>query len=142
MANGSSSKAAVSTQSPKSQTDFVGTNAKSPTIDGDAGKEIIKIKDGASLTGKARFNLGSNQDKVVIDGIVNNLIIDNGDDDHKDITKISSPDLIQKKVKLNNFGEEDKLTLEGVTFKYQDIAIDNVSDELRDVGVVVNLVDL
>ena len=43
---------------------------------------------------------GENRDKVVIDGIVNELTINNGAGDSKDTITIASADLIGKKLKL------------------------------------------
>ena len=141
MANQGSSKAIINAEAPKNKIDFLDTVAKSSTINGDSGNEIIKIMDSSHLTGRSRFNLGANQDKVIVDGIINNLIIDNGDDNQKDVTKIPSADQIIKKIKVNNFGEEDRLKHEGAVFKYGDIANDNALNELREAGIIVNLVE-
>ena len=58
--------------------------------------------------GRAKINLGENKDSVVIDGIINKLTIDNGDDNPKMTITINSINLINKKLKIKNFGEEDK----------------------------------
>ena len=137
----SSNKATINSEGGKAKINFVGTTAKSPTINGDDGKEIVKIKDDSEITGKARINLGGNKDTVVIDGIINNLIIDNGVDDSKDTITIDSQDLIGKKLKVKNFGEEDKLKIEGAVFRYQDMGDSEVLQDLKDIGVVINLAD-
>ena len=131
MANQGSSKAIINAEAPKNKIDFLDTVAKSSTINGDSGNEIVKIMDSSHLTGKSRFNLGANQDKVIVDGIINNLIIDNGDDNQK--TSQISADQIIKKIKVNNFGEEDRLKHEEL-YSNKDIANDNALDELREVN--------
>ena len=47
------------------------------------------------------------------------VVVDNGDDNAKDVTEVSSADLIGKKLTLNNFGEEDKLKLGNQTLGYK-----------------------
>ena len=46
-----------------------------------------------------------------LSGKMKKVVVDNGDDNAKDVTEVSSADLIGKKLTLNNFGEEDKLKL-------------------------------
>ena len=66
---------------------FSGKAAKSSTINGDNGKEIITIEKGTKLTGKSSMNLGSNKDSVIINGAISKLTIDNGDDNKKTLLK-------------------------------------------------------
>lgn len=87
------------------------------------------------------MSLGSNKDSVVIDGIINKLTIDNGNDNSKDKVTISDLESIQRKLKINNFGEEDRLIIEGDTFKYQVLEDDDVQSVLKDLGIIVNLID-
>ncbi len=141
VSNQTTNKATINAEGNKNKINFVGTAAKSPTINGDTGKEIIKIKDDAQLTGRAKINLGENKDSVVIDGIINKLTIDNGDDNSKDTITINSIDLISKKLKIKNFGEKDKLVIEGQAFKYQSLEEKETRDALKELGIVVNLID-
>lgn len=60
--------ASIKTESGKNKVKFAGNVAKSPTIDGDIGKDIVTIQQGSELTGKATMNLGSNADAVTING--------------------------------------------------------------------------
>ena len=87
------------------------------------------------------MNLGGNKDSVVIDGIINKLIIDNGDDNSKDKITISNPNNIQNKMKINNFGEKDRLIIEGEKFNYQAFEDKELRNELKDLGIIVNLLD-
>lgn len=53
-------------------------------------------------------SISEKKDSVVIDGIINKLTIDNGDDNSKETITINSINLISKKLKTKNFGEENK----------------------------------
>lgn len=88
------------------------------------------------------MNLGANKDSVVIDGIISKLIIDNGDDNSKDKITISDSNDVQKKLKINNFGEKDRLIIEGEAFKYQTFKDKEFRNELKELGIIVNLLDI
>ena len=115
--------------------------AKSTQVTGDAGKEVIKISDNTKLTGNSFINLGANKDKVIIDGIIKKLVIDNGNDTAKDKIEVSSLDNIQKKLKVDNFGEEDRLIIEGDAFKYQDLEEKDLRGILKGLGIMVTLAE-
>jgi hypothetical protein len=142
LANQKTVGAIIAAEGAKNQINFAGGAAKSTQINGDAGKEVIKIADDTKLTGKSVMNLGANKDKVVIDGIINKLVIDNGDDSVKDKIEISSFDNIEKKLKVKNFGEEDRLIIEGDAFRYQDLEDKDLREPLKDLGIIVTLVDI
>ena len=63
------------------------------------------------------MNLGSNKDPS--SSAPSSLAIDNGDDNKKDTIEIRKPGLINKRLRINNFGEEDKLVIKEDTLKYQ-----------------------
>ena len=142
LANQKTVGAIIAAEGAKNQINFAGGAAKSTQINGDAGKEVIKIADDTKLTGKSVMNLGANKDKVIIDGIINKLTIDNGNDTAKDKIEISSFDNIEKKLKVKNFGEEDRLIIEGDAFRYQDLEDKDLREPLKDLGIIVTLVDI
>lgn len=141
LANQKTSGAVIDAEAAKNNITLAGDITKSITINGDVGKEIIKIKEGTELTGKSTMKLGANKDSVIIDGIINKLIIDNGNDSAKDKITISDLDNIQRKLKLNNVGEEDRLIIEGDVFKYQTLEDPEIRSQLKDFGIIVNLID-
>ena len=141
LSNDSTTKAVINAEAARNNITFSGNSAKSPKINGDAGKELIKIKEGTELTGKSTMKLGANKDSVVIDGIINKLTIDNGDDNAKDKVNISNLENIQRKLKINNFGEEDRLIIEGDAFKYQILEDSEIQSALKELGIIVNLTD-
>ena len=85
------------------------------------------------------MNLGSNKDSVIINGAINKLAIDNGDDNKKDTIEIRKPGLINKRLRINNFGKEDKLVIKEDTFKYQTLDNNQTLDDLKQIGIIVNL---
>ena len=139
LANNKTIGANISTTEGTNQIVFSGKAAKSSTINGDNGKEIITIEKGTKLTGKTSMNLGSNKDSVIINGAINKLAIDNGDDNKKDTIEIRKPGLINKRLRINNFGEEDKLVIKEDTFKYQTLDNNQTLDDLKQIGIIVNL---
>ena len=141
LANDFTLRATIDTEGGKNKVNFTGGEAKSTKVNGDAGKEIITISEDTQLTGKSVMNLGANKDKVVIDGIINRLTIDNGNDTVKDKIEISSLDNIQKKLKVKNFGEEDRLIIEGDAFRYQDLEDKGLRNDLKKLGIIVTLVE-
>ena len=142
LANDFTLRATIDTEGGKNKVNFTGEEAKSPKVNGDAGKEIITISEDTQLTGKSVMNLGANKDKVVIDGIINRLTIDNGNDTVKDKIEISSLDNIQKKLKVKNFGEEDRLIIEGDAFRYQDLEDKDLREPLKELGIIVTLAEI
>ena len=78
------------------------------------------------------MNLGSNKDSVIINGAINKLAIDNGDDNKKDLLKSESLDSINKRLRINNFGEEAKLVIKGR--KYSNLATITL-DDLKQIGM-------
>ena len=142
LANDFTLRATIDTEGGKNKVNFTGGEAKSTKVNGDAGKEIITISEDTQLTGKSVMNLGANKDKVVIDGIINRLTIDNGNDTVKDKIEISSLDNIQKKLKVKNFGEEDRLIIEGDAFRYQDLEDKDLREPLKDLGIIVTLAEI
>ena len=141
LANQKTSGAVIDAEAAKNNITLAGDITKSITINGDVGKEIIKIKEGTELTGKSTMKLGANKDRVILDGIINKFIVDNGNDSSKDKVTISDLDNIQRKLKLNNFGEEDRLIIEGDVFKYQALEDPETRSQLKDFGIIVNLID-
>ena len=139
LANNKTIGAKISTTEGTNKIVFSGKAAKSSTINGDNGKEIITIEKGTKLTGKTSMNLGSNKDSVIINGAINKLAIDNGDDNKKDTIEIRKPGLINKRLRINNFGEEDKLVIKEDTFKYQTLDNDQTLNDLRQIGIIVSL---
>ena len=139
LANNKTIGANISTTEGTNQIVFSGKAAKSSTINGDNGKEIITIEKGTKLTGKTSMNLGSNKDSVIINGAISKLTIDNGDDNKKDTIEIRKPGLINKRLRINNFGEEDKLVIKEDTFKYQTLDNNQTLDDLKQIGIIVNL---
>ena len=135
-------RATIDTEGGKNKVNFTGGEAKSTKVNGDAGKEIITISEDTQLTGKSVMNLGANKDKVIIDGIINRLTIDNGNDTVKDKIEISSLDNIQKKLKVKNFGEEDRLIIEGDVFRYQDLEDKEIRTILKELGITVTLAEI
>ena len=142
LANDFTLRATIDTEGGKNKVNFTGGEAKSTKVNGDAGKEIITISEDTQLTGKSVMNLGANKDKVIIDGIINRLTIDNGNDTVKDKIEISSLDNIQKKLKVKNFGEEDRLIIEGDAFRYQDLEDKDLREPLKDLGIIVTLAEI
>ena len=142
LANDFTLRATIDAEGGKNKVNFTGGEAKSTKVNGDAGKEIITISEDTQLTGKSVMNLGANKDKVIIDGIINRLTIDNGNDTVKDKIEISSLDNIQKKLKVKNFGEEDRLIIEGDAFRYQDLEDKDLREPLKDLGIIVNLAEI
>jgi hypothetical protein len=142
LANQKTVGAIIAAEGAKNQINFAGGAAKSTQVNGDAGKEVIKIADDTKLTGKSVMNLGANKDKVIIDGIINKLTIDNGNDTAKDKIEISSLDNIQKRLKVKNFGEEDRLIIEGDAFRYQDLEDKDLREPLKDLGISVTLAEI
>jgi hypothetical protein len=142
LANQKTVGAIIAAEGAKNQINFAGGAAKSTQVNGDAGKEVIKIADDTKLTGKSVMNLGANKDKVIIDGIINKLTIDNGNDTAKDKVEISSLDNIQKRLKVKNFGEEDRLIIEGDAFRYQDLEDKDLREPLKDLGIIVTLAEI
>ena len=141
LANQNTINATIFAESRKNQINFSGGSAKSTTIEGDNGKEIIKVADDSRLTGKSVMNLGSGKDKVVIDGVINRLTIDNGDDNARDKIELSSLDNIRKKLKIQNFGEKDRLIIEREVFQYQDVQDVELNAILKELGIVIALSD-
>jgi len=115
--------------------------AHAPIINGHKGKDTIVIKDGCTLTGKAIAFLGENKDQVVIDGIIQKLRIDNGNDAHKDMVKISKTTNIKNTLKIKNFGKEDRLILEGEVFEYSELSNRTTKKELKEIGITFHLLD-
>ena len=141
LANQATNQATINMEEGKNIVNFTNTRAKSPKINGSDGNETIRIKDGSQITGKAKFKLGGDRDTVVIDGIINNATINNGNDDSKDKLKISSSGVVEGKVKVKNFGREDRLNIDGETFKYNALQDEELQKELKEIGIVVNLMD-
>ena len=141
MANETTTKAVINAEAAKNKIIFSGNTAKSTKINGGNGKELIKIKENTELTGKSTMKLGANKDSIVIDGIINKLIIDHGNDNTKDKVNVSDAENIEKKLKVNNFGLEDRLVIEGDTFKYQDLENSEIQDTLKELGIIVNLMN-
>jgi hypothetical protein len=141
LANQKTIGAVIAAEGRKNQINFTGGVAKSTQVNGDAGKEVIKIADNTKLTGNSFINLGANKDKVIIDGIIKKLVIDNGNDTAKDKIEVSSLDNIQKKLKVDNFGEEDRLIIEGDAFKYQDLEEKDLRGILKGLGIMVTLAE-
>ena len=134
-------KATINAEAKKNRINLTNTTANSLTIKGNNGKEIINIKGESQLAGNAKINLGKNKDSVLIDGIINNLTIDNGRDNSKDQVIITGDSLLRKKLKLKNFGRKDRLTIAGDTFKYQELKGRDIQDPLKELGIIVNLMD-
>ena len=85
--------------------------------------------------------LGDNKDSVVIDGIINRLIIDNGNKNSKDKITISNSDNTRRKLKINKLEEKDRLILEGKTFKDQTLRDKKLRNELKELGIIMNLLN-
>ena len=58
-----------------------------------------------------------------------------------EIYRVFCFDNIQKKLKLNNVGEDDRLIIEGDVFKYQALEDPETRSQLKDFGIIVNLID-
>ena len=139
LSNNMTTKAAINAEAARNNITFSGNTAKSSKINGDAGKELIKIKEGTELTGKSTMKLGANKDSVVIDGIINKLTIDNGNDNTKDKINVSNLEDIQRKLKAKNFGKQDRLIIEGDTFKYTALKDDELRRELKEFDIFIKL---
>lgn len=77
----------------------------------------------------------------LMDGSINKLTISNGDDNAKDKISIKSSRSINKQLKVKQFGQEDRLVVEGDVFKYQDINNNNVANDLEELGIIIDLLD-
>ena len=141
LSNIETNKATINTEAKKNQINLTNTTAKSLTINGNDGKEIIKIKNKSQLTGNTKINLGKNKDSILIDGIINMLTIDNGKDNSKDQIVITGDSLLRKKLKLKNFGREDRLIIAGDTLRYQTLKDKDIQNPLKELGIIVNLMD-
>ena len=141
LANQATNQAKINMEDGTNIVNFANTRAKSPKINGSDGNETIRIKDGSQITGKAKIKLGASSDTVVIDGIINNATINNGNDDSKDKLKISSSGLIKGNVKVKNFGKEDRLNIDGQVFKYNALQDKELREELKEFGIAVNLMN-
>ena len=62
------------------------------------------------------MDLGGGKDKLTIQGGVKKAQIDLGDDNQKDKVFVDSLDLITKKLVIKNFGQKDKLVIDGETY--------------------------
>lgn len=113
----------------------------SPKIKGNKGKDTIYITEESTLTGSSIASLGGNTDQVIIDGIIHKLKINNGKDSDKDMIKISSMENLKDKLKISNFGDDDRLILEDHVFQYNDIKAQAVKQELKQMGIMINLLD-
>ena len=116
--------------------------AHSPMISGGRGKDTVYITEDCTLTGKSIASLGRNQDQVIVDGIIHKLKIDNGDDAARDMVKISNIENIKNKLRITNFGKEDRLMLEEEVFQYNDLNNHTVKKVFREMGIVFNLLDV
>ena len=141
ISNADTNKAKINTKAKKSQITLTNSTAKSLTINGNNGKEIINIENDSILTGKAKINLGKNKDSVLIDGIINSGTIDNGKDRSKDRIVFTPDSLIKKKLRLRNFGEKDQLIFAEEVFKYQSLKDKSTRNYLKELGIIVNLMD-
>jgi len=141
LANQATNQARINMEDGTNIVNFTNTKAKSPKINGSDGNETIRIKDGSQITGKAKIKLGGDSDTIVIDGIINNATINNGNDDSKDKLKISSSGVIEGKGKVKNFGREDRLNIDGETFKYNALQDKDLQKELKEIGIAVNLME-
>ena len=115
--------------------------AHSTKITGNKGKDTIYITEGSTLTGSSAASLGSNADQVIIDGIIHKLKINNGSDNSKDMIKISNSKNIKNKLTISDFGKEDRLILEGNVFLYSDMESQAARKELKELGIVIGLLD-
>ena len=113
----------------------------STKITGAEGKETVYITEGTTLTGSSTASLGDNTDQVIIDGIIHKLKINNGRDSSKDMIKISNSKNIKNKLTISDFGKEDRLILESSVFMHSDLATQAVKKELKELGIVVELLD-
>ena len=113
----------------------------STKITGSEGKETVYITEGSTLTGSSTASLGNNTDQVIIDGIIHKLKINNGRDSSEDMIKISNSENIKSKLTISDFGKEDRLILEGSIFMHSDLETQAVKKELKELGIVVELLD-
>ena len=111
-------------------------------ISGGRGKDTVYITEDCTLTGKSIASLGRNQDQVIVDGIIHKLKIDNGDDAARDMVKISNIENIKNKLRITNFGKEDRLILEEEVFQYNDLNNQTVKKAFKEMGIVFNLLDV
>ena len=133
-------KAVINAQAAVNNIIFSGNHAKSSIVNGEDGKEQIKIKRASELTGKSTMKLGTNKDKVILDGIIHKLKINNGKDTSKDTIAISNIDNIQRRLEISNFGEEDRLLIENSTFSYNDVKTQATRKDLKDLGIAIDLI--
>jgi len=115
--------------------------AHSPKITGGKGEDTVYITEESTVTGASMASLGSNADQVILDGIIHKLKINNGNDKSQDMIKIRNSENIKTKLKISNFGEEDRLILEGSVFEYSDIKTQDVKKELKELGILISLLD-
>jgi len=107
----------------------VGTFKKSTVTGGDQG-DLIRFGS-KSKVNKATVNLGEGGDTVTFKTKAKKSTVDMGKDNAADSVSVENG---AKKLTLENFGEEDKVTVAGQTFDHKDITNgDNVP------GVKVNL---
>ena len=116
------------------------TSMKDSTVKGGKGQELITIEEGTKLIGKNTFKLGNGKDSVNINGSVKTLVINNGVDEDRDKIIIESYDLIQKKMKVKNFGKQDRLVIEGDVFKYKSLNNEVTNNALKELGIVVDTI--
>ena len=55
--------------------------------------------------------------------------------------KISNSENIKSKLTISDFGKEDRLILEGSIFMHSDLETQAVKKELKELGIVVELLD-
>ena len=120
--------------------EFVDTIVKSSVVKGGNSQEFIAVEEGTKLIGKNRFRLGNGKDSVNIDGSIKTLVINNGLDKDRDKIIIKSYDLIQKKLRINNFGKTDRLVIEEDIFKYKSLNNEETKEALKELGIVVDTI--
>ena len=119
---------------------FVDTTLKSSAVNGGKGEELITVEKGTKLIGKNTFSLGNGKDSVIIKGSVKTLVIDNGNDNKKDVTTIESYGLIKKKLVINNFREKDQLIIEGDAFNYKSIKNITTGNSMEELGIFIDII--
>ena len=106
-----------------------GAIMKSSLSTGQGDDQVILGQD-VTVRKNSKFRLGEGSDQVDIQGEVEKMKINLGDDRNADVVSLEAEDLISKKLKISNFNREDRLIVDGDVFGYSDLR-DNDFDRIK-----------
>ena len=106
-----------------------GVIMKSSVSTGQGDDQVILGQD-VTVGKNSKFRLGEGSDQVDIQGEVEKMKINLGDDRNADVVSLEAEDLISKKLKISNFNREDRLIVDGDVFGYSDLR-DNDFDRIK-----------